>query len=664
MARKRMRRRRDPNSSSDMMNQGHTNQPTIINGKMVHIHQIRNTDEGVLYSHSITERGKPKRRSTIKKSMRRLFSKDLDDHSHSDAYSLNSSIKSGGSFSPTKKQPFSLGKRNFQAWMNSAKSTKGLKQYTIQPKERFQSAILNWMSRMNFPFVNSCAKWWSPEGYNNPDAHNYRPGHLLFMYINWTFTGMWSEVILTFMIIYFVLMLIFTLFLWVAGNAQPACIVAAGAPFGDNDTEDATRFSDAFALSWTTFTTVGYGMIYTAVGGDFQPNGPGGKLETEPHHCSWVVTLCTIEAFLGLLYAGMCAAILFGKVNRVQSHANIVFSNPVCLQYEWVVEDDEEEDDDEDDEEDPFSSGPPQTIMTQKEPSELQIGSGNGEGGEEKNNKERRGEKGSSRPTLNSFVSIDEESPLAQSPQDAESGVGVEGERGNDAFIDQFNGCPVLKFQILNELCNKEGAEIVDAIMKVVGIKFKGSGRVTRSEYVRVNLVDFEHPFLSRVWHGVHVLDGTSPLLTDKAKQRIRENNGSWPSHWFRPDVIKEKLDFADLIVTVAGISNISALTVHAYKRYKIGDVLIGYNFAPLVFRDKKTGMLEVDKTLVNDVREQAGLEGEDLSVRRMNVANTPNTSIHGRQQLEASTIRITKASDHDVRPGPGSLIRAMSFKV
>ena len=139
-------------------------------------------------------------------------------------------------------------------------------------------------------------------------------------------------------------MLLFAWFLMLAGNAQPACIVAAGAPFGENDTEDATRFSDAFALSWTTFTTVGYGMIYTAVGGDFHPNGPDdGELATEPYQCTWVVFLCTAEAFLGLLYAGMCAAILFGKVNRVQSHANIVFSNSICLQYEEVDDFDEEE---------------------------------------------------------------------------------------------------------------------------------------------------------------------------------------------------------------------------------------------------------------------------------------------------------------------------------
>ena len=185
-------------------------------------------------------------------------------------------------------------------------------------------------------------------------------------------------------------------------------------------------------------------------------------------------------------------------------------------------------------------------------------------------------------------------------------------------FLDEFNGCPVLKFQIVNEFSNREGSELVDCIMKVVGIKFKGHlGRVTHSQYVRVNLVDFEHPFLSRVWHGVHILDASSPLLTDKARQRIRKNHGLWPSNWFDPDTIKSKLEFNDLIVTVAGLSNVSAVTVHAYKRYKIGDVLIGFNFAPIVFRKVETGLLEVDIARANDVREQSGLRGENLSLRQ-----------------------------------------------
>lgn len=267
--------------------------------------------------------------------------------------------------------------------------------------------------------------------------------------------------------------MIFAWFLLLAGNAQPACIVAAGSPFGETESDN-TRFSDAFALSWTTFTTVGYGMIYTSVGGDFQPNGPDGELATEPGQCTWVVFLCTAEAFLGLLYAGMCAAILFGKVNRVQSHANIVFSNSVCLQYEEVEEFDE--DDEEEHEEDGGELEEDDLSLTTE-----QIGGGTTTSSklnlsgiempiEERYSMEDRDEETPTSLTVDTTLNP----PRSQSPLE------------ESAFIDQFNGCPVLKFQVVNELCNEEGSEIVDAIMKVVGVKFKGQGdKITHSQYVR-----------------------------------------------------------------------------------------------------------------------------------------------------------------------------------
>ena len=49
-----------------MTNPGHNSQPVMIDGKMVHIRQIRNTDEGVLYSHSITVSMVASRRDIIR----------------------------------------------------------------------------------------------------------------------------------------------------------------------------------------------------------------------------------------------------------------------------------------------------------------------------------------------------------------------------------------------------------------------------------------------------------------------------------------------------------------------------------------------------------------------------------------------------------------------
>ena len=477
---------------------------------------------------------------------------------------------------------------------------------------------MNWLDNHHMNFVEYFGRG------IEVDNNVYRPSTLLFTYIEWTFTASFTSVFLTFLFIYSALCLIFGGFLLVAGNAEPNCIVTSGAPFG----ETPTKFSDAFALSWTTFTTVGYGMTYTSTASDFG--------DSDPHECSWVVFLCISEAFMGLLYAGMCAAILFGKVNRVQSHANIMFCNAVCLQYE-EVEDDEFKEDLVDSERSreraPRTPKLPMLPMRSQSHNDVAAAFLNA----------------NLRYTV-PLPDLDKAAPDLDDEENQFNSIEAPQSSDENKFVDQFNGCPILKFQVVNSLCNREGGELVDCIMKVVGIKFKGpgDGSITHSQYVRVNLVDFEHPFLSRCWHGVHILDASSPLLTEKTRQRIRENNGSWPSHWFDPEIIRSKLEFHDLIVTVAGISNVSAVTVHAYKRYKIGDVLIGFNYAPITFRDIETGKLEVDLSMINDVREQSGIRGEDLSIRRS------GSKEFGPGMLNRmSTIRIMKSKSGD---GLGSI--------
>lgn len=562
MARKRTRMRRDPHTFLDGMAQGHHSQPNVtVDGTVVNIRKLSAQDEGVLYTMQITERPVAKRKPRSRLS--RLLRKKYDDDDELLAMEEEEELHANAPQSETlsgRRSVFNMGYTGKH----------GGRQFTIKPTKKYKNPILNWIDANHLNILDHA---------NNVDQHLYKPSSFMFHYINWTFRASFTAVFMSFLVIFYAINLFFAWLLLEAGINQPECIIVSGDHFGTTD----TKFSDAFALSWTTFTTVGYGMTYTSTGNNF-----GGESPTD---CSWIVFLCTAEAFVGLLYAGMCAAILFGKVNRIQSHANLIFCNAVCLQYEEVDPSEEVDADDTDAEGGPErSSG---------------IGSR------------------SSDNNLDDFVE-DEENPAAESATDETKPV---------AFVEQFNGCPVLKFQVVNMLANKQGSEMVDAIMKVIGVKHKMNGeRITQSQYVRVNLVDFEHPFFSRVWHGVHILDGTSPLLKESAKKKILENGGSWPSEWFKPKVIHDKLDFEDLVVTVAGISNISAVTVHSYKRYKKGDVLIGFNFAPLVFQNKRTGVLEVDLSLAHDVREQRGGGGEDLrqsGLKRHQSIRIKKSSVH-----------------------------------
>lgn len=49
--------------------------------------------------------------------------------------------------------------------------------------------------------------------------------------------------------------------------------------------------------------------------------------------CILITLLSTAESFMGLLYAGICTAIMFGKIGRIQSHAQVTFSDAVCVEY-------------------------------------------------------------------------------------------------------------------------------------------------------------------------------------------------------------------------------------------------------------------------------------------------------------------------------------------
>ena len=95
--------------------------------------------------------------------------------------------QSDTSLSLVRRDSFSIAgnlRANFQG---SKSKLKGIKQYTIKKKKRFKFEIANWMDRMNFPFMNFFAHCCSSHEHYNPDEYSYRPGVLLFNYINWTF---------------------------------------------------------------------------------------------------------------------------------------------------------------------------------------------------------------------------------------------------------------------------------------------------------------------------------------------------------------------------------------------------------------------------------------------------------------------------------------------
>ena len=58
-----------------------------------------------------------------------------------------------------------------------------------------------------------------------------------------------------------------------------------------------------------------------------------GHENDNPTNCLFITFICSLESFFGVLYSGFCGAILFGKVLRIQSHAQVIFSDPIVIRY-------------------------------------------------------------------------------------------------------------------------------------------------------------------------------------------------------------------------------------------------------------------------------------------------------------------------------------------
>lgn len=73
-------------------------------------------------------------------------------------------------------------------------------------------------------------------------------------YLNWTFRSSFFKVLLSAAVGFYTLTLIFALLIFASGTNHPDCVHVNGEDFGASHARD--RFSDAYSLSWTTFSTV------------------------------------------------------------------------------------------------------------------------------------------------------------------------------------------------------------------------------------------------------------------------------------------------------------------------------------------------------------------------------------------------------------------------
>jgi hypothetical protein len=343
--------------------------------------------------------------------------------------------------------------------------------------------------------------------------------------------------------IFFLWIMIFAGFIISAGRIDPECVRIGGIPFA-NATSD---FADAFALSWTTFSTVGYGSTYPALGHE----------NTNPTNCLFITFICSLESFLGVLYSGFCGAILFGKVLRIQSHAQVIFSDPIVIRYGSGVQHGEGEEDDEDDEDGPKKI--PCPVLEFRVVNRL-FGEVGGEIMDATLNVVANVDANDADPNVLDSLGAEKQkngrTGIQLTSQDSTSDTHSEGSGRISANSESKSSGKFFSAGTLSNLLHRQHHHAVD--------EDPSARLVNKRIFSKMMIEASEHPFFKRVWLGRHVLDDTSPILKPKVRRQIRRNQGYWPDRLNSHEAVRNSLQFNQILVSLNGVSNVSAADVYS----------------------------------------------------------------------------------------------------
>lgn len=248
-------------------------------------------------------------------------------------------------------------------------------------------------------------------------------------------------------------------------------------------------------------------MGYGNVAPKLQPDGRSRQ------GCAVIGMVISLEAFLGILYAGFSGAILFTKVLSIQSDAHVRFSEPICVEYKM--------------------GGRKVTcpVLMFKVVNKL----GNIKGGEivdaeikclviRQEIKHRR-----KNEMVVSVVST-------RLPQDS-----VLDARANTPAVSSVSNA-MSRFSTIVGFTPSNGNNEAD---------YDDDCRVTviKRTFETVDVKTSSHPFFELDWVVTHTLDESSPLLRKYARKAIKENGGVWPDGLCNKKGIRESLESFNKLV-------------------------------------------------------------------------------------------------------------------
>jgi len=316
--------------------------------------------------------------------------------------------------------------------------------------------------------------------------------------------------ILWFVIAYFFLVWIFVLILYGASftkNRRDEGVFCIGDWPEDGGIVD--KFEVLFELSWTTLSTVGYGTTSPI-------SEPG---------CNLLRYVLAIEAFLGILFAGLCSSIFYSKVSRLNAKAPVTFSNAVCLQYSA----------------------------------------------------------GRTKPHIAHNKTVHEAEYDDSEREQAVNGNGLTVPYPYLEFRvvnDRANLSDNAAVEILN--CKLDC--FVMTVRKEDSIDSSPEEQGAAVTTYDLPIESPELPLFIHGWVVRSILNEHSPVLKESIREKIVELGG-WPSDVNDPESIRESLslDLFSVFIGFTGTSNLTASTVSTLKVYKPQDIYIGWRFAKVV---------------------------------------------------------------------------------
>lgn len=332
------------------------------------------------------------------------------------------------------------------------------------------------------------------------------------------------------------------------------------------------------------------------------------------YDCSWSDPWA---AYVGVLFASLCGAILFAKVSRIQSYAQVVFSDPIVIRYGCGLG---HEAYDASSDGDSTTTGGDEPEHTPCPMLEFRVVNrmSSVPGGEIID------------ATMNIVASIDASQACAAVRRSTmRRRRGKKGKKGGPRARGSAQRKSSQTSSTLPKLPENETrlsradsagslGSLFDAIARrqTTSQSFEEdpSGHlVPKRIFAKLDVESQDHPFFKRIWIVRHRLDEESPLLKSHARKMVQRAGGFWPKELNNHEGVRAAVLFEQILVSLSGTSNADANSVYAQKVYDFADVNVGYRFVNMLYRDKDDGSLQVDMRLLNDVQEQNGGGGEPL---------------------------------------------------